>query len=607
MLTLFRRVLVLFDAQTRRRFALATAGSVFLAFAEVGAVILVMPLMQLILNQPSSNGLLLFLKRLFGFPPVEKLAGYIAMMVFFGFLFKGLASLAIRWWTLGFVNSQGVRTSQQLLSYFLRAPISMHVQRGTADLLRMLNESVSSVYGQVISGGMNIITEAITIVAMSLTLLWFSPLPTIAVVLYFGLAGFSLQRWVKKHSIRAGEALIHNSYVTGQTALQALGGIKEIKLRNEQQVFVDRYGAARMNVAMALRLSSFLDSLPKYALELLFILGVGIMTVMAYVQDPSSGALSTLAIFAVAGFRVLPSTVRLLSSLNLIRTGTPALMLVERDLEAAARTKSTPVADAERLPFTRTVDFNDVHFRYDDGIDDVLAGIDLHLPAGSSLALVGSSGAGKSTMVDVLLGLQQPTSGSITVDGVDIADNIPRWQANLSMVPQEVYLLDSTLADNIRFSPVGEDHNDERLTKVIRQAQLDDLVAELPLGLQTHVGDRGTRLSGGQRQRVGIARALFRDPTLLVLDEATSALDNVTERKITDTIESLHGQITVVVVAHRLSTVRHCDQIAYMENGKIMSIGTFDEVRDRSAGFAKLVELGTLLPPVPAGVVDEQA
>jgi ABC-type multidrug transport system fused ATPase/permease subunit len=228
------------------------------------------------------------------------------------------------------------------------------------------------------------------------------------------------------------------------------------------------------------------------------------------------------------------------------------------------------------------------------------------VPAGTSLALVGTSGAGKSTLVDVMLGLQRPTGGRILADGVDIGERLPQWQANISMVPQDVYLLDNSLRENIHFALASDPTHDEDLMMVVEQAQLGDLLSELPEGLDTSVGERGTRLSGGQRQRVGIARALYRRPQLLVLDEATSALDNETERRITSTIETLHGQVTVVVVAHRLSTVRRCDQIAFLEAGRVAAIGTFEEVCRANATFAHLVELGTLDVTVPPRVVDDQ-
>lgn len=590
-----RRVMALFEAATRRRFALAVIGSSIIALAEVGAMLLILPLMALIVGGDAGSSVVDRLDTLFGDPSDERLAAYIAGVVLFGFVFKGLAAMAIRWWSLTFINREAAHTAGDLLRYYLTAPMSLHVRRGTADLLRTLNDALGQVYGAVIGGGMTILVESITIVTMAGAMLLIAPLPTLAVAAYFGLAGYTLQRAIKSRAIANGQRLVGATYMAGRTALQSLGGIREIKLRNEQEVFVDAFMHHREVVGEANRTSSFISEMPKYALEILFILGVGIMTVAAYSGNDPEAALGILAVFAVAGFRLIPSTVRLLGSVNVVRNGLPSLDLIEPDIEGARRDrKDRVVRTLDRLPFHQDLVLDDVSFRYPDSAHDVVKGLSLRLPAGTSLALVGASGAGKSTMVDLILGLQRPTRGRILVDGVDIGQHLSSWQANLAMVPQDVYLLDMTLKENVHFSPVLDDPGDERLHRVLRQTQLDDLVSGLEHGVDTGLGERGGRLSGGQRQRVGIARALFRRPTLLVLDEATSALDNVTERQITDTMSSLQGDVTLVVVAHRLSTVRHCDQIAFMEDGEITALGTFDQLRLTSAGFARLVELGSL-------------
>jgi ABC-type multidrug transport system fused ATPase/permease subunit len=233
-------------------------------------------------------------------------------------------------------------------------------------------------------------------------------------------------------------------------------------------------------------------------------------------------------------------------------------------------------------------------FRYSGTERDVLDDIELRVPAGSTVALVGSSGAGKSTLADVLMGLHRPTAGRVAVDGVNIRTDIVAWQRSIGMVPQDVYILDATLRANVAFGEAPDAVNERRLAAALTRAQLDNLVNDLPNGVDTIVGERGGRLSGGQRQRIGIARALYLEPSVLVLDEATSALDSETERQITDTIESLHGQMTVVVIAHRLSTVRKCDILLYLEQGRIAAAGTFESVAAESPAFARLVKLGSL-------------
>jgi ABC-type multidrug transport system fused ATPase/permease subunit len=602
-----RRALALFDVGTRRKLLAAILGSTLIALAEVGAVALVLPLMALILGQ-DDNAIVTRLRDLFGDVSDGELSAILGGAVLLSFVVKALLALGVRWWTLGLINTESARSAGSLLRYYLYAPMSLHVHRGTADLLRMINDAQGVVFGSVVAGWMSIATESITMIAMMVALLVVAPLPTLVVVAFFGTFGWLTQRMIRDRALRNGQRLMLSSFLSGRAALHALGGVKEIKLRNEQEVFVDDFMKHRLAIGETGRSSAFLADLPKYTMEILFVLGVAVMTVAAFASNAPQGALALLAMFVVAGFRVLPSSVRLISSLNVVRAGVGALDLVLNDLVAAKDyVPATARPATDRLPFTRSLVLEDVSFRYPDSDRDVLKGIDLQVPAGTSLALVGTSGAGKSTLVDLLLGLQRPTTGRILADGVDIVEHLPEWQANISMVPQDVYLLDNSLRENIHFSLENDPSQDEDLMVVVDQAQLGDLLAELPEGLDTGVGERGTRLSGGQRQRVGIARALFRRPQLLVLDEATSALDNETERRITSTIDALHGNVTVVVVAHRLSTVRRCDQIAFLEAGRIAAIGSFEEVRQANATFARLVELGTLDAPATLGAGTDAA
>ncbi|WP_210438908.1 ABC transporter ATP-binding protein [Nocardioides xinjiangensis] len=591
---LVRRALALFDASTTRRFFLAIAGSVVVALGEVLALLLVLPLMQLITGDTAA-GALPRLRELLGSPDDSRLAIYLSSAVIGGFIAKSLVALAIRWWTSGFVLRRGAVASSALMRYYLNAPYSLHVQRGAADLLRRMSDAMAQVFDRVLNPAISLATELVTIAAMATTLLVVAPVPTLAVTIYFGLAAYLLQRLVRERMRRSGQELMTANLEILRYALQALSGIKEIQLRNDQEVFVQRYEGARLRAAMEHRTMGFISELPKYAMEILFIGAIGIMTALSFALESRTQALGVLALFAVAGFRVLPSCVRSIASLSLLRSGEEALDLVEEDSRAAHRTLvEVTGAHPAALPLNDALTVRDLTFQYPDADAPVLVDVNLTIPAGSSLALVGRSGSGKSTLVDLILGLQRPTAGVILADSVDIGGALKAWQAGLSMVPQDVYLLEGSIRDNVYFTPGVDDPGDARLHAAIEQASLADLISELPDGVETEVGDRGTRLSGGQRQRVGLARALFRSPHLLVLDEATSALDNETEHEVSRTIRELHGRITTILVAHRLSTVKHCDQVAFLEGGRVSAIGTFDELKEKSPAFARLVALGSL-------------
>lgn len=273
-----------------------------------------------------------------------------------------------------------------------------------------------------------------------------------------------------------------------------------------------------------------------------------------------------------------------------MRVGLPALDLVATDTRLAL---TTPVPAAQdRLPFTRYMHLDRVGFRYSDADSDVLTDVTLEIPFGSSVAVVGPSGSGKSTLIDLILGMHEPSRGTITVDGIDLAGHVPGWRQNIGLVPQSVPMINASVTANVTFDLAAE--VDDHLLECARAAALTDVVAALPQGWDTVVGEHGNRLSGGQRQRVGIARALYRRPRLLVLDEATSALDNDTEDRVSQTVAALRGRATVIVVAHRLSTIQRCDQIVYLDGGRVLDQGTFAQLRESNADFDRLVRLGEL-------------
>lgn len=303
-----------------------------------------------------------------------------------------------------------------------------------------------------------------------------------------------------------------------------------------------------------------------------------------------------LALFVAAGFRILPSVTALLGGISQIRVGTASLTVVRAEVRAEQTTQTRLANSTNEAPLSLTSELrlDGVSFRYPDTHQDVLSEISLVVPVGSTLAIVGASGAGKTTLADVILGLHAPSQGRVLADGVDIAAAPRQWRSHLGYVPQDVFLLDTSLAENVAFDLDRAQIDASRLEAALNQAQLQDVVAALPAGVDTRVGERGVLLSGGQRQRIGIARALYRSPRLLVLDEATSALDSHTESQITHALGQLRGRMTIIVVAHRLSTVRSADQVAFMKGGRINAVGTFDELRRTHPDFARLVALGNL-------------
>jgi ABC-type bacteriocin/lantibiotic exporter with double-glycine peptidase domain len=594
-----------FDRRTRLKLVVATLGSVVVALLDTLAIALVLPLVDLASGASGNSAAVAFVSGLLGDPDTPTLTLILTVAVVTLFILKDVGSMAFTWWVTGFVQYERVRTSTRLLRHFLLSPYVEVSRRSSAELLRTMNESVFQFFGQTVSGLMYAVSNAISIAAIVTALAIVAPLPTLAIVLYFGLAALLYLRAIKPRASAAGTVLMEASLEGWRTAFAALGGIKELTIRGTQEYFVRKYGEASTRAAQASRTASFLGGLPKYILEILFILAVGLILLATQISSTGAGSssvLGVLALFVAAGFRVLPSVTGLLGSLSSIKVGGNALELVHREVLSASADRAPDLHRADPLPFRDGLMLENVTFRYPQSDVDVLRQVSFSVPRGSSVALVGPSGSGKTTLVDVILGLYQPQTGRVAVDGTDIGPTGQAWQQNVAYVPQDVYALDASLAENIAFDRPREDIDPDSLARTIRQAELEDLVRELPQGIDTAIGEKGARLSGGQRQRVGIARALYRHPELLVLDEATSALDNETEHRISQTIKSLHGSITVIIVAHRLSTVRHVDQVVYLKNGRVETVGTFDEVRARNEDFARLVKLGSLEPLARPGV-----
>jgi len=582
--------------ETRRRLALSLVGSVLISLLDMLGVLAMLPMMQLITGAPVDAGALGQVGDLLGGDPTERtLVIALACFIVGAFIVKDVVSIFFRIWQLRFMADQEVATSTRILRGYLVGPYAWHLARNTGDKLWTVDGAVAMGFATGIGSALALATEVFTIVLIFVGLLIATPFAAMVALVYFGISGLVLQRMIRQRVRSAAERNQAASRVTSTASLQALGAFKEIKLRRAEDQFVVRYRRARHEAAHARASAILLNELPKYLLEIVFVFGIAFLAfVVTTVGDPQQGIV-ILGLFVAAGSRILPSTVRLIAALGGVRFSRPPLehlirenrMQVEAEREQLDRQRTTEVPRGD-------IAVDHVTFAYADQPDAlVLKGVDARIPVGRSVAVVGSSGAGKTTLVDLVLGLHEPREGTVTAGGISIFDNLPAWQARLAVVPQDVYLLDATLRVNIIFD---QQQDDARLADALSRAQLTDLVAAMPEGLDSEVGERGVRLSGGQRQRIGIARALYRNPELLVLDEATSALDNETERRLTETIESLKGSVTMIIVAHRLSTVRHCDQLVFMSAGRVVAQGTFDEVRAANAEFAHLVELGSLEP-----------
>jgi ABC-type multidrug transport system fused ATPase/permease subunit len=476
--------------------------------------------------------------------------------------------------------------------------LEFHLAHRSTDLLRNLNDSISHVFVFGVIGLVGFLGELTFVVCVGIALLALAPAAMAVFLAYVALSCWGIFAFIRPRARQSGHQMSTSSADMYRLGGDIVRGIREVRLANAAPFMVSKYMATRRSSTDAHRRSGFLSEAPRYLLEIVFVTGLALFAgVLLLTLDPET-ALPLLAFVVVIGFRLFPTLSRMLSFASLVRIGLPSLEAVKPHLElaraGAADHRDVSSSHPNRLRLEERISIVDVHYRYPGSHDEALKGVSLQLARGSSTALVGRSGSGKSTLADIVSGLLPPTSGSVEVDGLDISLHPHRWNASIGVVSQQPYILDATIRENVAFGLPDDEINDEWLALAVEQAGITELVASLPKGLDSRIGEDGSSISGGQRQRIGLARAFYKQPRFLLLDEATSALDSTTEARITETLAGLRGEVTILIIAHRLSTVQGCDQIAYVDDGRIRHVGSFAEVCAACSDFAEMVRLGTV-------------
>jgi ABC-type multidrug transport system fused ATPase/permease subunit len=457
----------------------------------------------------------------------------------------------------------------------MQQPWEFHLRRNSAELIR--NMTNVSMFADAAALLLNIVAELFILVGISAMLLVIDPAASLIVGTLGAVSAYFLDRLTKERMRRWGGIKQEHQALSLRAIQEGLGGIKDAKVLGRESYFLDDYARhATVLAAMAER-NSVISVVPRLWHELLGVASLCVLALILLWQGmPPSALVPTLGVFGAAAFRMLPSVNRVSMAVQSLRYTSE----LARTIAGEFRIQPTPAkpASSAAIALAKSIEVSDLSFRYGDTGPDTLHRVTMSIPCGSAVGIIGSSGAGKSTLVDVILGLLRPTTGRVLVDGTDISIHLSGWQRIIGYVPQSIYLSDSTIRSNIAFG-IPEAHIDEEaVNRAIRAAQLDEFVATLPKGIHTYVGERGVRLSGGQRQRIGIARALYHDPQVLVLDEATSALDTATEAGVMEAVNALHGDKTLIIVAHRISTIANCDRVYRLERGRVAQAGTFAEV-----------------------------
>lgn len=485
---------------------------------------------------------------------------YVLKALFLGFL---------TWKQMRFAFWMQADTSRRLLGVYLRQPYVFHLQRNSAHLFRNIVGEVGMMVSGAIMPGTLLVTEVAVLVAITVLLFVVEPLGALVAFVIFCLAGFGYHRLTRGRLSKWGQARQTQEGLRYQDVQQGLGAVKDVLLLGREADFLDKFRIHTEAVAQVAQRQATLQQVPRFLFEAVAILAIACLAFFMLARGARPEALvPTLGVFVAAAFRLMPSVSRVLSSVQSLRYAAPAVDLVSAELALPTEREDTP--DGASLLLRDSLMVDSVSFRYPAADAWALSDVTLMIPRGASIGIVGGSGAGKSTLVDVILGLLQPEGGVVRVDGVDIRANMRGWQNQIGYVPQTIFLTDDTLRRNVAFGLPDAQIDEAAVTRAVRDAQLEDFVSQLPLGLDTVVGERGIRISGGQRQRIGIARALYHDPPILVLDEATSSLDTGTEREVMRAVRELKGSRTFLIVSHRYSTVEECTRLFRIEHGRLV-------------------------------------
>ncbi len=500
--------------------------------------------------------------------------------------------------TLFFLGNRGSKASADLISKVLSQPLMDIRKKSSQETLWSVTNGVATIMLGVLGVGINMIADVSLLIVISVGLFVVDPLMAVGMIAIFGAAGLALYLLLHQRARRLGRLNTTLSIESNEKILEILQTYRESVVRNRREYYAREIAQLRFQLGGVLAENAFMPYIGKYVIESTVIIGALVLSAYQFVTNDASHAVATMVVFMAAGTRIGPAVLRIQQGSITIKgslsTAQPTLDLIERVQLIQPLKPSSDFPKFSHEDFEAAISITNVNFRYPSAIENALTNIDLCFQHGQVIALVGSSGAGKTTLVDILLGIIEPDSGQVLICGESPETAVEKWPGSIAYVPQDVAIISGSIKSNVVLGFAIENVSDEDVWAALELAQLSDYVKELPEGLNTQVGERGTKMSGGQRQRLGIARAMFTKPLLLILDEATSALDGETEASIASSIIQLRGQVTVITIAHRLSTVRDADLVIYMEGGEVKSSGTFNEVRKQNPNFdaqAKLMGL----------------
>ncbi len=491
------------------------------------------------------------------------------------YVIKNLYILLLTYMQNTFITKNRNRMISRVMAEFLNRPYEKYLGADIPTVFRITDSDIPQTFSLILAM-LQLASEVVVSCLIFMVLLLNDPGMTLFIIAVFGLLTLFIVKVFKPRLNRIGA---RNQAIQSRIAkwrIQATYGLKDVKVLNREEFYVRNYYETGKVGAEVARNYAVLNNMPRLLIETVFIVSVlGFLVVYINGGGDITAMVTTISAFAIAAVRVLPSVNRINTYITEIAYTQPSLDFVYDNLQEGMKTDAMlaerrAYSQVEKLKLDHQIELDHISFHYPDSDKNIFEDAHMIVPKGKSVGIIGTSGAGKSTIVDILLGLLHAQTGMITCDGVDIFKNYESWLAQIGYIPQSIYLIDESIRDNIAFGIDADKIDEKRIWEVLEEAQLKEFVEELPEGLNTTIGDRGVRLSGGQRQRIGIARALYNDPEILVFDEATSALDNDTEAAVMEAVNSFHGRKTMIIIAHRLNTIEKCDMIYKVENMKLV-------------------------------------
>jgi ATP-binding cassette, subfamily B, bacterial PglK len=597
MLKSIHQMLSILDPRTRLHFALLLVPIGVMTALEVVSIGLILPVIQVLILGKTDGELTRMIQGILPTVAEDDFKLWVAGSFSVFFVIKNILLLIMVYIVNHVVTHKTATYQRHIFNAYVSRSLIFHFHNNSAELLRNVTGGIGAsmeairlsllmiLDGMLMLGalGLLVIVEPVTTIGAGLAL------GTIAVVFYLT-TNSTFRFWGARCMALEGDVI--------RWINQSLTGIRDVKLFQAQAYLSNKLNHVATDHAKYMARSITTIQIPRLLIETVVVIGfLGIVFMLLSTEKTPDEIVSVLGLFGMAALRLMPSLNRFLSSATEIRRRAAYIDTIhDAFIPNKYDMKSTGQDSKKDISYNTAIELRNLTYTYPDAGHHALTNFNLTINKGTSVGFVGSSGAGKSTLMDIILGFLEPSSGQLLIDGQDAFERIAGWQRKMGFVPQQVFIMDDTVRRNIAFGIEDQDINEKRLEEFLRLTRVDEFVADLPQGLDTMLGEHGTRLSGGQRQRVAIARALYRNPDVLVFDEATSALDNVTEKEISAAIETLSGDKTILIVAHRLSTIRNCDQIVFMKNGAIAGKGTYDELLSSSAEFRHLTQIGNTAP-----------